>query len=392
MAREYHYCTKCNEKTEIWASSRREAERKLVWWSENKPLCRECEAANRLVEACEYLADMELPALTGSPSMVESADMTRARLLAQIIPMTEYSSSAVIYAFQPAGYGRVLSLAEIHETTAIAMIERAKDHICGITDAAWWIEKRTVSFPASIVISVMKELEEASLPEAAPEAVEAVDFETTLRPIEPKTEMIARLIGKSTGPGFDISFPEKDDDFNAAVKAFSPRWNPNSKRWNFKYAPEAFPDIAAEVAAHLIGSGYPVRIKDTTIREMAAAGTFRKSEGRRIDYAGKDCFRVDWRRIDGEFYDEVRKIHGAKWDKENQTVLVPVTAADDLRDFAAKFGFPITAQATAAATAFDEYRRAGMIDGKKRKKGEAVPILDRQIFPDVITIDSSLLD
>ncbi|KQN75091.1 hypothetical protein ASE94_01870 [Devosia sp. Leaf64] len=296
----------------------------------------------------------------------------------------------VIRFFNPKPYEKSL-IAQLHGL-AIEKIETAKNYICNIDDADWWIEKGNQLEAAPLLCRVIEEMADRDLPEKKPALVVAVDLETLLRPEAPVSETVGRVIHTTGRLTMDIDYPEKREDFNEAVKAFNPRWDAPTRRWVFEFREDQMPDIAAEVVAHLVGSGFVLRVKDTALRELVQSGEFKKSDGRRIDYAGGDFLRIDWHRIDGDYYEEVRKLVGSKWDRENRTVLVPIGSIDDIRDFASKFGFPMTDLAIKAAEAFDEFRRSGMIEGKKRAKGKAAPILDRKVFPDTIKINPDLLD
>jgi hypothetical protein len=364
MAKEYHYCEGCSAETVVYATNRAEAQRKLKWWQETKPLCGKCEAKKDFVAAVERANELELVDLVGTEAQVEWAQRIRVPIIVELMEVSERGGAYVKYK------------------------EDVLAHLCTISSAAWWIEDGR---SYDLVDRVHRQLKAAAQPKNDPVIMGTVELEATLRPETPVTETIATL-RKVTDTLVIVRFDEKREDFREAIKAFGFKWNDVQKKWDLMCNPDQSSAITIEVGAHLLGCGFPVRILDTEIREAIRAGDVAKSDGRQIDYAGKDHFRVDWRRIDGDYYDEVRKIPLSKWDKENQTVLVPIGAADDLRDFASRFGFPMTERATAAAAAFDEYRRAGMVDGKKRKKGEVVEVLDRTAFPDMIKIDQSLLD
>jgi len=364
MAKEYHHCEGCGAETVVYATNRAEAQRKLAWWAKNKPLCRECEAKKDFVAATAKANELELAELVGTEAQVEWAQRIRVPVIVDLMRHTEVENPS----------------AKNQEVLA---------HLCTVGSATWWIEDGR---NWDLVERVHKQLLAAAQPKNDPAVIEAVNFESTLRPETPVTETIAVFKIDPDYRSIAVSFPEKRDDFREAIKAFGFRWKDISKVWALDTHGDQGRAVAIEVGAHLLGSGFVIRILDNEVREAIKAGDVVKSDGRRIDYAGKDHFRVDWRRIDGDFYDEVRKIPASKWDKANQTVLVHIGAADDLRDFASRFGFTLTDQAVAAAAAFDDYRRSGMIDGKKRKKGEVVEVLDRAAFPDTIKIDPSLLD
>ncbi len=384
MAKEYHYCEGCGAETVAYATNRAEAQRKLKWWQETRPLCGKCEGKKEYAEAKAKAHELELVPLIGTVAQVEYAERIRVPRIADLMVATETDGDQMIL---PQWW----SLA--HSSYAAAKptreyIEIALSRICAIDDAVWWIERGRENL--NFIERIVADFKHENKPVNDPAIAEAVTFEATLRPETPVTETIATF--EMRGAKIWICFPEKREDFRDAVKAFGCRWDDGIKKWTLQVNADQVNATAIEIGAHLLGSGFVVRVLDTDVREAIKSGDVTKSDGRRIDYAGKDHFRVDWRRIDGDYYDEVRKIPLSKWDKTNQTVLVPIGATDDLRDFAKRFGFPMTEQATAAADAFDAYRRAGMVDGRKRKKGEVVEILDRGAFPDVIKIDASLLD
>lgn len=375
MARATHYCSACSEPTTLYASSRREVDRKLEWYERNRPECGKCLARKESEVAAAKAAEMELAALQGTDKQIAWAEVIRVERIDALMAILE------------GGIDPDEQFDILRDRHGDTVVDDVLSRLCAETRASWWINNRELSL-SQLAGALAVRIENDAKPENDPALAAAVDFEAVLRPAHPLTETIASFA--MLPDGFDIRFPEKHDAFREAVKAFGARWDEIKRAWHIAW-PEPIA-LAAEVAQHLIGCGFVIRILEEEIRAIIASGDVPKSEGRKIDFAGKDFFRVDWRRIDGDFYDEVRSVHGSKWDKKNQTVLVPLVAADDLRDFAERFGFPMTEQAIAAAEAFDDYRRAGMIEGKKRDNGEAAPILDRVVFPDVITIDPSLLD
>lgn len=390
MAKEIHSCEECGHETVVYGTNRREAERKLAWFQSNRPLCRECEGKKEYEKAAVEAIALDLPPLIGTQAQLEWAQRIRVPLLTSLLAMTEREPENVLAALRPTHYGSAPDLPEIKESVAMPMIDRGVSHICTINNANWWIDRARMS-PAGVLVEVMDRLETEAQPKAAPELREAVDFEATLRPEKPVTETIARFILGDAKTTVEISFPEKNDEFREAVKAFGFKWSDATKRWVMTTNIDQRDAIAAEVGAHLLGCGFVIRVRDNDVREAIAAGDVTKSEGRRIDWFGNDRFRVDWRRIDGDFYEDVRKIKGSIWSRQHQTVLIPVTSADDLRDFSETFSFPLTDLAIKATTAFDEYRHSGMVvDASKRTQGKVDPkTLGRN---KVGIIDDSLLD
>lgn len=392
MAKEYHYCKKCGKESVVVATNRAEAIRKRKWFAEKYPICNECTYAEAVEMDKVATASLELPDLIGTEAQVTLATLVR---LDRVVQMMRVAGDEFEPTFLTSKRGAFTAYphktldAVLREVGAIRF-EIALAHLYSIESAAWWLDNQSVP-PAKLVTDALDQIDEAARPENNPALIEAVNAEATIRPLDPVTETIAVFWISSKQNLVGVRFDEKHDGFREQIKLFNFKWNDVQKRWDISTNPDQYVAIAAEVGAHLIANGFVVRILDNDVRQAILDGNITKSEGRRIDWFGNEKFRIDWRRIDGDFYDDVKKLKGAVWSKPDQTVLVPLTSADDVRDFAETFGFKLTDAATKAADSFDEYRRNGMIAaGSKRSKGSATA---KQLGRDNVgTVHSSLLD
>lgn len=378
LAKEHHHCERCGHRTEIYGSNRAEAQRKLRWWQENRGLCLECARARDTAEAKAKAIELELPELSGTEKQIAYAETLRIAAVTAAFSIDDPDA--------PRTYGTAAELRELRDTDAMRF-EAAIAEMISERSAHVWIENAD----GGVVSRVMQIMRRLATIRPAPEAVEqeaAVEFEATLRPATAVTETIAEFVVQANLVA--IEFPEKHDEFRTAVKAFGFQWS-ERRRWEKAVRGNAIA-IAAETARHLLAEGFVVKIMDNDARRAVETGEFEAEAGKRIDVDSKNKLRVDWRRIDGDYYAAAIKIKGAKWSKAKQTVLVPITSADELRDFAARAGFVLTSAAENACRQFDEFRAQGMVvAGAKRDQAEyemdlSRPDADAGIDPDLADV------
>jgi len=311
-----------------------------------KELKRKHEEEN--AKAAEVNKEYGLPELIGTPKQVAWAETCRRDLIAKIQKVIDEE------------------LEHIDESKKDVPLKRltiALQHIMSQESAAWWIDNRGLEGRYEIVSLLAKHYKEAnSEPEKKLIEAEkiAIEAEATVRPENPVTETVAEILVKDDS--VEIVFPEKRDDFRELVKStLKMKWE---GRWVRKLVPRnGTPvDRAAEAGHRLLAAGFPIRIFDAAIREKAIRGEYEPECTRWIltrtsgEYNG--WLVVSWECPD-DFYKAARRLPGSRY--SSPCVVVRPEHYEEVLDFAAKYGFKISASAQAFIDAAREIRERALV-------------------------------
>lgn len=319
------------------------------WRLENvepQKLCAECyqadlqqkrEEQNR--EAAEVAKESGLPPLRGTEKQVAWAEAIRMQMLALI--------DEAIYTRVKADLRDDIRLLEA--------VEAIKANI----DARWWIEHRIDSIRDALVL--LDKQAQTSKSIAAPKEV-VVDalVEATLRPENPITETVAEIRVKEST--VEIIFPEKRDDFRGIVK------NVLNMKWEGKWVRTLYPrngaskDRAAEAGHRLLAAGFPIRIFDTETREKAIAGIYEPECTRWVLSRAKGEYDgwlvINWGKND-DYYKAARRLPGSRY--SSPSVVVRPEHYEEVLDFAARYGFKVSASAQKLIDAAKDIREHAII-------------------------------
>lgn len=141
---------------------------------------------------------------------------------------------------------------------------------------------------------------------------------------------------------------EKNEDFRMIIKSCGFKWDTNSRLWKKKcneYTGTA-QDRAAELINKLLNKGFSVMCADEKARERALSAKFKLENHRWIKYNNCiESFIVCWDRYKQDFYNEARKLPGAKWRSVEGGMVVPARNFLEVLDFAEINYFSISAEA-----------------------------------------------
>lgn len=163
-----------------------------------------------------------------------------------------------------------------------------------------------------------------------------------LRPAETKNEKLWRI--EETQTRLIVLTPMKNEKVNNMLKRLGFSWASNG--WQ-RARPET-DDLMIEVAASLLAMGLIVSIPRDEIIPRIIAGKYAPYITKRVypDDERKN-FYFDWSWGDGDFYGEIRRIHGSWWDRAKKRVAVPREQYNEVLDFAGKHEFKISDEAMA---------------------------------------------
>ena len=279
----------------------------------------------------------------------------------------------------------------------VALITKAVEEILSKDSAKWWIENARGLTPLDWKMEVKKAAKrlKRETAEKAPVILEA-QAEATIRPEEPVTETVVEILQKENR--IEILFDGYREDFRSVMKDLAYRWNGNRYTKSLSFRTEDPGDRVAEVGAHLLSSGFVVRIYDPELREKAAKGEFQPEHRLWVSVFASGSpkgFCISWPH-GVDYYPEAKKISGARWDHENKTVVVPMENYAEVRGFAETYGFKLSPGAEALAEAGEQVRRNSLIATPEIPEGPELrlpsdnpPVLE---VPEEVGIDESLRD
>ncbi|MBQ7263708.1 MAG: helix-turn-helix domain-containing protein [Synergistaceae bacterium] len=188
----------------------------------------------------------------------------------------------------------------------------------------------------------------------------------TLRPSEPKSSLLWRI--EETEGRLSLVTPERDDAVAAMARRLGFSWSDGA--WRRKRP--ATDDLAVEVAVRLLAMGLPVRVPRAELVPRVAAADYAPFVSKRI-LASKDRerFEVVWAREDGDFYDVLRRMPGARWDSPRRRMTVPKDRWAEVEDFADAHGFTLSVPARQMAREAEGAMKAALVVDPKPKEPKA---------------------
>lgn len=346
-------CDECGDGFEVQLyGKRRDREWKVDNWTWT---CEECRAKTResaTQKATEEAAEMGLPKLIGSPKQVAWAETIRVGKIDAIEQFLQKQVSCKEDAQKQEAHTWLQAL-------------------CEIAESRFWIDNRFAT-PEALIRLAAKNVtppEEAALEKEA-------EVEATLRPGNPATETVAEI--SIVSDTIKIRFPEKREDFRELVKyGHYFRWDGPCWARTMR-AIDPAPELkATEMGAVLLEAGFPIRIFDETIRERILEGRIERENSRLVcaqvkgDYKG--CFAIQWRRRDGDFYQDAKRLPGARYSRP--AVMVPPEQFEEVLDFAETEGFRLTEGAEKLLASAKEAKEKSLVvdpdigNGPKPKAG-----------------------
>lgn len=405
MAKAYFKCARCGASIRADGCNRSEAYRKAGWRESQGHICDDCEAKARAVEnakAVEANKQDGLPALTGTEKQALWAETIRAKMLPEVRALAEKSE---------AGLDRIAAR-DYPETATAEQVEGARiecerviiaaNIIESKTKASWWIDNRSTSI-GLIITGLKAEIDEAmaiaatapTTPEEA-QIAEAAQEEVLLKPAgDPVSPQIAEI--KFTTPFLRVAFPEKNESFRLLMRGMGFKWEDRYWQRQMTHMTGNPIDRIAETAHRLIAAGFMARIHDDDARVKAISGEFEPEQTRWVarsvggSYDG--WFSILWPKSD-DLYAPAKRILGARY--KNGAVYVPPGSAEEISEFAEKYGFALS---VGAAEMIEAHRTAlanGIIldDPKKTPAPLRVKDAGKPAAMDASTavIDNELLD
>lgn len=274
-------------------------------------------------EAAEMAKEMELPELSGSPKQIAWANTLRQRLIEQFEALTETDFRSLSRRYR----------LEIDEEAAKRILYFILENR---TSAKYFIESRydidwlifTEYKPA------MKTEEDVERERAEKELEEQIRAEASLFPEERKTDAVAEIHIVESGVSVTSEWHES---FPPLLRSLNYRWD--GKQWHrlIDETTGSAEDRAAELGNRLLNAGFPIRIFDEKVRQMAVDGTFVPEQKRWIlKVKGEERFAISW--TDGsDLYRKARSLPGSRWARPY--VLVSVEHASEVEEFAELYGF-----------------------------------------------------
>ena len=204
----------------------------------------------------------------------------------------------------------------------------------------------------------------------------------TLRPSEPKSSLLWRI--EEPGDRLVLFSPERDDGVATMVKRLGFSWSEGA--WRRKRP--ATDDMAVEIAVRLLAMGLPVRVPRAELVPRVAAADYAPFVSKKI-IASEDRgkFEAVWAWEDGNFYDVLKKIPGARWDSARRRMTVPKDRWAEMEDFADAHGFTLSVPARQMAREAEAAMKAALVvdprpKGPKEKAEKKVGEIDADLLDD----------
>jgi hypothetical protein len=323
----------------------KDRERKATWLGERTD-CPDCtKAAFDVANAASATENSAkgLPTLKGTEKQIAWAETlrnSRFESIEQLVKLVELwhdePAEPLTNLCQKANVAQDVQLAAenladpTHAETIIAAI-------CSQEDASWWIDHRDFKLwqLVSSVCGVIAANERSAVAKEA-------NNEATLRPAsETVTNTVADI--RYVGNSVNVRFAEIRDDFRAVVKSLGYRWNGTCWALSLGATTGETSDRLAETAHRLVGAGFAVRMHDAPAQAKALSGDFEPDTRRWVSlrtqgkYAG--WLDLQWSTTD-DLYKVARSLPGARYAKP--AVVVPVSAAEAITEFAERYNMRLT--------------------------------------------------
>ena len=334
-------CATCGKTFEFisYKNNSREARKFEEWAEANITECKECEekriAAKRAEEnarAAAAAGERGWPVLEGTEKQVAWATTIREQQIPGIIDQLE---EALAHAREREKTERIE-----HYERCIRAIEYLIAHN---TRASWWIDNNSRMNIEAAVGNIYKDMKAHPEKFAIAEAVETAESEAMT-----ETATIAQPVEQTHEGVVDIRASEqrvtaayrKDDNFRELVKSLGYSWMASAGVWGMTIGLRTgtAAERAAELGNKLLNAGFAIRIQDVETLRNAIEGNYEPMTHRWIAKLDEDFF-ITWA-YDDSFYDQARRLPGAKYKKPGMRV--PAREYDAILDFARAYGFRMT--------------------------------------------------
>lgn len=334
-------CATCGAIFEVTAvrNNARDARSFETWAVENITECKECEEkrtaekrAEENAKAAAAAGERGWPILEGTEKQVAWATTIREQ---QIPGMIKQLARALAHAREREKTERIG-----HFELCIRAIEYLIAHN---TKASWWIDNNNAMTIEKAVGNVYKDMKANPEKYAIAEAVETAEAEAMT-----ETVTIAQPVEQTHEGVVDIRASEqrvtaayrKDDDFRKLVKSLGYSWMASEGVWGMAIGLKTgtAAERAAELGNKLLNAGFAIRIQDAETLRNAIEGNYEPMTHRWIAKLDED-FYITWA-YDDSFYDQARRLPGAKYKKPGMRV--PSREYGAILDFAQTYDFRLT--------------------------------------------------
>mgnify|MGYP000946279774 CR=1 FL=1 len=359
------------------------------------PECWEVEKKRRFEEenrkAAAEAVELGLPELTGTEKQVAWANTLRQNWINENQEKIAYYEKQLgrnIISKYPEKVAKL-------KNSILGMKTAVETRLLAEASARFWIDNRYETVSAFLEAAGEKAL---SAPEVPPVEVplevqrQAIE-DMTIRPEVPVTSLVTEI--RVQDDMVTAKLPELIEDFRVILRNLRFDWSYSKSRWERKTGEITGSAInrAAELGIKLLAAGFPVRIYNDELQRKILASEYEPECVRWVMIHEKG-FRIYWRREE-DFYDESKRLPGARWISTKKSMYVPRDAFRELQDFAALYAFKFTALAQSrlveAQQAFEAAMIADVIIPKKEQLPQPGkrPVLNPQ---EACGVDESLLD
>jgi len=363
MAWEYVNCAECNEEYRVQMYGKiKQREWKVENWNGICDDCKEQLRQQELKDAQAAAQEIDLPALEGSEKQIAWAEKIRIQLV------EKFNETA-----KKAADGGAANL-----NKAIEAFEKA----CENPSASWWIDYRDWYDFTRMLQKIHEEAEKAEQSNAA--AIEA-----TVYPEAPVTQLVTEF--KILDDQIQILLPEKNEDFRKLIKPKGYRWSGSTWVRYINKFNGPVEDRAAEIGHMLLAGGFPIRVYNESIRQVAISGGYQREITRWV-MRRDSRFAIRWPYED-DLYKEAKKLDGAKYDRTHKDVTVPLENFEEVLDFARIHDFTISDGAQEAIEAARQAKDAALVVAIKKKEEKRQIKKDKPVLAvEATDIDPDLTD
>ena len=246
-------------------------------------------------------------------------------------------------------------LAKLGEHFGIVGRDAFMRALCNQNRASWWIDHRGDYY--AVVKDIIDQIKADAPADTQENSIQAADARReAVLCTEGDAVCEAAIELAIAGGCVRIAPPEKREDFQTVMKLMGCKWNADRRRYVFRPGPRDgdILDRAAEITHALVAEGFKVCLFDEEARRRALEHDFRARQTRWIGLDG-DCLTIEWKRPD-DFYESARDLPRSRY--KDGRVIVPVSMADDVLDWAEENGFCIDD----AVTKLLENRREALVN------------------------------
>lgn len=147
---------------------------------------------------------------------------------------------------------------------------------------------------------------------------------------------------------------EKNEKFREIVKKHNLYWKDSCWRRFIGFKNGTIEDRMAELGNALLAEGFPVRIMDKKIRDMAISGSFESEQYNWIDTITKGELLIQWLGYSNKLYAATKKLPGARWNSNLNGFNIKIEHAAEVEEFARLYNFSFTDSAIEAVEKFKE--------------------------------------